>query len=157
MNVTLDLLGGQHQDVLGRLDEVERALGAGDSSALAPFASYLVQEVAHHFEIEEQALFPLLARHLGSEQGPLAVMNAEHASFRELLRQLSDGLDSGRAGQAQERARDIIGLLRGHIAKEDGVLFPMATRVLSPEELQEVDARAAALGPAAHPADPTGS
>jgi len=153
MNVTLDLLGGQHQDVLTRLDEVERALGAGENAALAPFASYLAQEVAHHFEIEEQALFPLLAGHIGSEQGPLAVMNAEHASFRELLRQLSDDLDSGRPGQAQQYAREIVDLLRGHIAKEDQVLFPMAARLLSPEELQEVDARAAALGPAPQSSD----
>ena len=152
MNVTLDLLGSQHQDVLARLDEMERALGGGESVALAPFASYLVQEVAHHFEIEEQALFPLLGRHLSSEQGPLAVMNAEHASFRELLQRLRDGLDSGRAEQAQECARDIIDLLRAHIVKEDHVLFPMAARLLSPEELQEVDARAMAFGPAAHSA-----
>jgi hemerythrin-like domain-containing protein len=40
---------------------------------------------------------------------------------------------------------ELIELLRGHIAKEDQILFPMAERLLSPAELDEVDRRAAAL------------
>jgi len=145
MSTTLDNLGRDHQHVLARLAAVELALGDEGGPPIAEFASFLEREVRHHFEVEEQALFPLLARHLGTEQGPLAVMNAEHATFRELLADLVDGVHGGDDARAEARARDIIALLRAHIDKEDHVLFPMASRLLSPQEQEEVDRQAAAL------------
>ncbi|MBP1684670.1 MAG: hemerythrin [Deltaproteobacteria bacterium] len=147
MSATVELLGRQHQDVLARLSAVEQAgNGAG---VLADFATYLQREVMEHFVLEEQALFPILERHIGRTHGPLAVMDMEHATFRELLEGLTAGLGSDDTAQAQRRTHAIIDLLRDHIAKEDNVLFPMAARVLSGEEHAEVDARAAAVGTAA--------
>ena len=88
MSSTIDLLGRQHQDVLARLAEVEAGLLAAGRFDLAPFAAFLGGEVCAHFALEEEALFPLMARHLGTAAGPLAVMDAEHAAFRELLHAL---------------------------------------------------------------------
>ena len=145
MTTTMQLLSMQHQDVLARLTAVEAVLGDADDRLLTAFASYLEGEVVHHFGLEEQALFPVLARHLSSTQGPLAVMHAEHAEFRELLNSLRSG---GSAGQ-RTYARSVIDLLRAHIAKEDHVLFPMAERLLSAEEKNEVERRAALASDAA--------
>jgi len=145
MTATIELLGTQHQDVLAQLTNVEAEITARDGFDLAPFAAYLEDEVAHHFTIEEQALFPLLAGYLGEEDGPLAVMNAEHAAFRELLKGLTTALNSRDHDAQRAHAAELVQLLRGHIAKEDQVLFPMAARLLSPAEQREVDRRAAAL------------
>jgi hemerythrin-like domain-containing protein len=145
MTATIELLSTQHQDVLARLNHVEAEIMARDDSGLAPFAAYLAEEVMHHFAVEEQALFPLLARHLSPEQGPLAVMNAEHIAFRELLADLTTAVRAGNLDAQRTHAAELVELLRGHIAKEDQVLFPMAARLLSPAELGEVDRRAAAL------------
>ncbi len=144
MTTTLERLGEDHQGVLQRLTQVENAIGRA-ASDLSDFARFLESEVMQHFAVEEQALFPLLARHLGEEDGPLAVMNSEHATFRGLLGELRDGVRAG-DGAAQRRAGgEIVSLLRAHIAKEDNVLFPMAARVLSPEEQHEVEALARAM------------
>jgi hemerythrin-like domain-containing protein len=145
MTTTIELLGTQHQEVLARLTQVEAAIMARDDRDLAPFAAFLADEVVHHFAIEEQALFPLLARHLSLEQGPLAVMNAEHAAFRELLADLTTAVRAGNLDAQRTHVAELVELLRGHTAKEDQVLFPMAARLLSPAELDEVDGRAAAL------------
>jgi hemerythrin-like domain-containing protein len=145
MTATIELLGTQHQDVLARLTQVEAAIMARDDRDLAPFAAFLADEVVHHFAIEEQALFPLLARHLSLEQGPLAVMNAEHAAFRELLADLTTAVHAGNLDAQRTHAAELVELLRAHIAKEDQILFPMAARLLSAAELGEVDRRAAAL------------
>lgn len=149
MSSTIDLLGQQHHDVLDRLAEVDAALLAGGAFNLASFTAFLAGEVRAHFTLEEEALFPIMARHLGTGQGPLAVMDAEHAAFRDLLRALQDALAAGDAPGQRAAAAEIIDLLRGHIHKEDHVLFPMAIHVLNAEEQQEVDRRAAALARAA--------
>jgi len=153
MTATIELLSTQHQDVLAYLASVEAEMMTRAGSNLAEFAAYLQNEVMQHFTIEEQALFPLLAGHLSPEQGPLAVMHAEHASFRERLAALATALRAGNRDAQRTHAAELIELLRGHIAKEDHVLFPMAGRLLSAAEQAEVDRRAAALGgapPASH-------
>jgi hemerythrin-like domain-containing protein len=143
---TIENLCRQHQQVLAQLDAVEAELSAPGSGAdLKAFAGYLEAEVKQHFAVEEHALFPVLARHLSQTQGPLAVMNAEHTTFRELVNDLEAGVRSGDYNRQRSAAQDVIELLRGHIAKEDHVLFPMASRLLSPDEQREVESRAAAL------------
>ncbi len=149
MTQTIELLGAQHQDVLAHLAAVEAAMVTGDTPNFADFATYLTQEVAAHFTLEEQALFPAMARHLGSDRGPLAVMNAEHESFRALLSDLTRAVGKGDSTAQRERCVEIIALLRDHIDKEDHVLFPMALRLLSSAELAEVNACAATLKGAA--------
>jgi len=141
MTKTIELLGVQHRDVLAHLAAVEAAVASADGANFADFATYLSEEVAAHFALEEQALFPVLARHLGVDRGPLAVMNAEHASFRELLSALSSAVRADQREAQRASAGAIIVLLRDHIDKEDHVLFPMALRLLSPAELAEVNQR----------------
>ncbi|MFI5397912.1 MAG: hemerythrin domain-containing protein [Candidatus Binatia bacterium] len=149
MITTIKLLGTQHEGVLAQL----AAVGSAGGSAFAAFLAYLQGEVLHHFVVEEQALFPLLELHLPTAQGPLAVMNAEHADFRQLLADFATAVHTGSLEAQRRLTEDIITLLRGHIAKEDQVLFPMAERLLSSEELDEVDRRTAALGTFGSPAD----
>jgi hemerythrin-like domain-containing protein len=145
MTTTIEILGTQHQDVLAQLAAVEADIARADDSNLASFATYLEAEVMHHFVVEEQALFPLLERHLGLTHGPLPVMHAEHAEFRELLQGFAAALRGGERAAQRAHAEQLIALLRGHIAKEDQVLFPMAERFLSAEEMSEVERRNAAL------------
>jgi len=68
-------------------------------------------------------------------------MNAEHEEFRALLARLQGLVGSDLAEQAA-CARELMELLRAHIAKEDGVLFPMAERLLSPTEREQLASRA---------------
>jgi hemerythrin-like domain-containing protein len=139
MSTTIEFLGRQHQDVLERLRAIDGGTPPADGQ-VADVVRFLEAEVMQHFELEERALFPVLARHIGDTQGPLAVMNAEHATFRQLLAGLTAALRSGKLDQQQRCTRDLVALLRGHIAKEDEVLFPLALGMLSPEEISEVDA-----------------
>ncbi|HUI24507.1 MAG TPA: hemerythrin domain-containing protein [Candidatus Kryptonia bacterium] len=142
MTQTIELLSTQHQDVLAHLATVESTLRTADTASLAAFATYLENEVGRHFDLEEQALFPALARHLSPDSGPLAVMNAEHALFRELLAGLAAAVRANDVAAQRAHAAELVDLLRAHIAKEDHVLFPMAVRLLSPAEQTEVNERA---------------
>jgi hemerythrin-like domain-containing protein len=145
---TVDVLGQQHQEVLAYLAQVESHLEQGSGPDAAAFLRFLEQDVQRHFALEEAALFPALERHLGSAHGPLAVMLLEHADFRSLLAALSDAVQAANLDHQRAHARSLVDLLRAHIAKEDQVLFPMAGRVLSPNEQADVDAQSAPLLPA---------
>ena len=82
---------------------------------------------ANHHGKEERCLFPALAKAGVPEAGgPVAVMLEEHDRGRALLR----AMESGAAADRARAAREYVGLLREHIDKENGVLFPLADAVL---------------------------
>lgn len=98
----------------------------------------------HHHK-EEGVLFPAMLRGgLPGESGPIPVMLHEHQQGRELTRAIREAAtrmqegDGGAAGRLVGSVRAYTALLRNHIAKEDGVLFPMADTMLSPQAEREV-------------------
>ena len=93
-------------------------------------------DLNHHAK-EERYLFPALAKAgVPSEGGPVAVMLAEHVEGRGFIRAMEAGSASSRA----EAARRYVQLLRDHIEKENGVLFPLTEAVLE-ERAQQALAR----------------
>jgi hemerythrin-like domain-containing protein len=93
-------------------------------------------DLNHHAK-EERYLFPALVKAgVPSEGGPIAVMLAEHVEGRALIQVMGAGVVSRQA----DAARRYIQLLRDHIDKENGVLFPLAEAVLE-EHAQRAVAR----------------
>ena len=81
---------------------------------------------SHHAK-EEHVLFPaMIETGVPSEDGPIAVVLEEHARGRGLIHAMAAGTPSERAASAVEYVR----LLRDHIDKEDGFVFPLADAVL---------------------------
>jgi hemerythrin-like domain-containing protein len=92
-----------------------------------------------HHKKEEGVLFTAMAAAgMPTEVGPIAVMLAEHEQGRAYTRGMRQGAERMQAGDVSARAeviqnaRGYAALLRQHIAKEDGVLFPMADQVIPP-------------------------
>jgi hemerythrin-like domain-containing protein len=90
----------------------------------------------HHGK-EEQGLFPLLHRKgLPTHVGPIAVMLAEHEQGRAAIRRMRAAVQAGEQGIVGSAhafavaAHAYVALLRQHIDKENGVLFPMADQML---------------------------
>lgn len=99
----------------------------------------------HHGK-EEANLFPRLeAAGVPRAGGPLGVMLHEHDQGREYVAAIDGAIDAYEAGDASashtiaENARGYVELLREHIVKEEQVLFPMADRVLSPDDQRELE------------------
>jgi hemerythrin-like domain-containing protein len=147
-----DILKEEHRVIERVLDSLETAAGrlrAGDAIGGVYFveAAEFVKGFAdgcHHMK-EEGVLFPALeAAGVPNAGGPIGVMLAEHAEGRRLtqaMRAAAERLDAGQADQAAvvaQNALAYVALLRQHIAKEDGVLFPMADRVIPPEQRAEI-------------------
>ena len=143
MTKTIETLRGQHQTVLARLDRIE-AVAPPDAARMEEFLTFLKTDLKEHLELEEGALFPVLSHHPHLANGPVAVMEAEHRECDALAAELAVAVRMGRIAAAASVVRQIIAVLRAHIDKEDHVLFPLAGRMLSAAERQEIDARAAA-------------
>jgi hemerythrin-like domain-containing protein len=81
----------------------------------------------NHHAKEETSLFPAMVKAgVPSTGGPIDVMLEEHQRGRTLVRAMEAGEPAGRAA----KAREYVVLLREHIEKENGVLFPLADAVL---------------------------
>ena len=128
----------EHEVILRALTVLERfgqALEDGeavDRTGLAWLRTFFgtFADRCHHGK-EEQHLFPALERRgMPREGGPLGVMLREHEEGRAHVRAMAQGDDR----QVAAAIRDYVALLRAHIDKENGVLFPMAEQLLPETE-----------------------
>ena len=149
----VDVLMSEHRTIERVLSAVEARLA---DSAGGPFPhEFLTQALdffrnfadgCHHAK-EEELLFPLLEqRGIPREHGPIGCMLKEHVQGRSYLATVRANLDAARDGSPEAvtavcgAAAGYIGMLRQHIHKEDNVLFQMAIRALSPDDVTELAA-----------------
>ncbi len=149
-----EILIDEHRVIERVLASLETAAGRlSDGQPLNPgvfiMAADFIKGFADgcHHKKEEGVLFPAMqAAGVPGEGGPIRVMLSEHEQGRRLaaaMRAAADRLASGDASASEsvaENALQYVALLRGHIAKEDTVLFPMADRVISGAARDEVSA-----------------
>lgn len=142
----IDVLLGEHRTILMLLDEVERERARLDGDGILREAFWL--DVLHfidefdgnlHHQKEEQLLFPALeASGLSSTTGPTAVLRDEHRRtmfWRQRLEQALSARDRVRVSAA---AASYVDLVRAHVLKENQILFPLAKKLLTAEQLQRL-------------------
>jgi hemerythrin-like domain-containing protein len=139
-----DLLIDEHRvidRVLASMDAAADRLARGEPISPGFFvtAADFVKGFADgcHHRKEEGVLFPAMeSAGVPGQGGPIGVMLAEHEEGRRLtraMREAAEKLDAGNIawkGEVVRNAKAYVSLLRQHIAKENGVLFPMADRVI---------------------------
>ena len=145
------ILSQEHKVVLEKLLVLEGALPALDVDAIEEVLHFMEESLPLHRQKEEELLFPALGKHIGVEDGPIAIMLSEHVTEKGYVVELRRALDERKAGGgADENVRrpalSILQLLRAHIAKEDEILFPMEEHHLTPEEQAEVARGMDAIG-----------
>lgn len=133
MRTPTDVLRDEHRVILGALDLLETAAARAAAGETVPAGWWegaigWLRSFAdrNHHAKEEDALFPAMIKAgVPSGGGPVDVMLEEHVQGRTLIATMAD--DPGRRPEA---ARAYVRLLRDHIDKENGVLFPLAEAVL---------------------------
>jgi Fe-S cluster biogenesis protein NfuA/hemerythrin-like domain-containing protein len=150
-----------HQETLAMLAELERAAASLPEAGPVPAAAleaidraeaFVAKDLALHFRLEDEVLFPMLG--LPNDVGPLAQMAYEHEMIGILAAAFHGACAAVRAGPMPEptsvrKLRRIVAdlsmLLREHIGKEDGILFPYADRHLEAVEAGRLSARMASM------------
>lgn len=146
------ILRDQHRNILKIADVLEEVLslepepGAFDYDAIAECVSFirLYADALHHGK-EEDLLFPALEEvGMSRQTGPIAVMLHEHEQGRAYARAMADALPAARDGDHDAQRRVVnaghgyIALIRGHILKEDNILFNMADQMIGQPECRSL-------------------
>ncbi|PKN12944.1 MAG: cation-binding protein [Deltaproteobacteria bacterium HGW-Deltaproteobacteria-4] len=96
----------------------------------------------HHAKEEDVLFVELIQNGMPEKSSPIEAMHIEHDQGRAHVRAIEDAAQKalvGEIGQGAiiaEHAKGYATLLRGHIDKEDNILYPLAERVL-PEGVRE--------------------
>jgi len=105
---------------------------------------YVIKNFAdkfHHGK-EEEILYPYVVEHKGfsKENGPVAIMFIEHDEGRGYVKKASDELKNNFANYSViiENLKSYSELLRGHIYKEDNILYPMIDSVITDVENEQL-------------------
>jgi hemerythrin-like domain-containing protein len=120
--------------------------GTDQREVLARFVElFRIFDDLHHMKEEDMLFERMLQNGFPRDNGPLAVMLADHKTCRELVSTLARLAEQTEAWTGEnhivlnETATEYALLLKSHIAKEDNVLYPMSQRVLPPDEWTGLD------------------
>jgi hemerythrin-like domain-containing protein len=143
MNQATQTLRHEHEaislglKILARMEQRVNAEQITDIEDLSTMTDFLktFADTCHHGK-EEGILFPALKEMYPAQtQGPIQGMLGEHTQGRQYLADMQAALQPTlKINAFHEAASAYAQLLRAHIEKENTILFPMAERLLSPEQ-----------------------
>jgi hemerythrin-like domain-containing protein len=117
------MLSDDHQHLESLFRDVVATCQRGDPAELRGEWARFERELSSHLDLEEHEILPAFARaHLSEAQG----IRDEHDAIRAALTEL--GVDLDLHCLRAERVEAFIQLLRAHARREEGVLYPWASR-----------------------------
>ncbi len=134
-----DALLGEHAVIYELFDYLrDTVLRSDDIRDLHGAVAVVERLLVSHARIEEDLLFSRLDPHfsqMGEQEGPLAMMRAEHRGIDDLLEAAR-----GETGVAALKSTigELLDLTHEHFQKEEVVLFPMAQQILGEANLTEL-------------------
>lgn len=133
----IDRFSSEHDVFISQLQVIEDLTrGGADVASVVAAIRTLAAPLLAHAENEERALFPDLEPSMGGEGGPLAVLTEEHHVLHGQL----DRMTADPPRWELEQVLDaFLRVLRGHIEKEEDVLFPAAAQLIDDTRLERMD------------------
>ena len=122
-----------HRDVDADWARVEEAVESGDLERVKTAWKAFDGHHRRHMSMEDDVMFPALEAATGMTEGPTAVMRAEHDQMRGLMDQMEAVLAGGDPQELLDLGDTLLMLIQQHNQKEEGILYPMASRVLEGE------------------------
>ena len=140
----IDVLLGEHNTILQVLDQVERESRRLETQGLLRESFW--DDLLHfadefdkglHHQKEEALLFPALeAAGLSPTTGPTAVLRDEHLRSNFWRQRIEQALRQRDRMRLSVSVASYLDLTRAHVLKENQILFPLARRLLRPDQLE---------------------
>jgi len=134
IEVVLNCLGKITEEA-NRTGELDEASANQAIDVIRTFA-----DKCHHGKEENHLFATLVEKGMPKEGGPVGQMLVEHEQGRAFVKGMAENVSEAATGNADalsnftQNAHGYVQLLRAHIQKEDGVLFPMADKVLNEDD-----------------------
>lgn len=124
-------------------DSIHEVLTSSDRALIDQAFTFLTHHLIPHAHAEEKALYPVVRKVMGSEQGT-ATMSRDHVEIEQLTRELGllrTKLTETKITEKQANAlRSVLfglhAIVKLHFAKEEEVFLPLLDSRLKPEEAQ---------------------
>jgi regulator of cell morphogenesis and NO signaling len=145
-------LKSEHPPLIEKLDglyeltqKVDQEINLEDTfPQLIEDVKIFISELEPHSEREEGVLFRMMEKYTGVGTGPIAVMEYEHDQAKMFIGTFLDKTNKEEVLSLEDQKK-YAGLIKNayftlteHFAKEENVLFPMAERMLTGEEKEEL-------------------
>lgn len=131
MSSIQDFMTQHHKTCDDLLVEAEAMLANKDWTAFATLWAKFEKETLHHFDLEEQILFPAFEEQTGMTAGPTMVMRQEHAQVKAMLEQMASAIEQQDIERAMGSSESIMIFIQQHNMKEEQILYPMTDNHLS--------------------------
>lgn len=132
MTTIAEFMAADHKACDNEFATAETAALTDDwNEAEAAFKAFN-DDMAHHFRIEEEVLFPALAS-AGGPSGPVQVMLMEHTQIRDLLGQMAAAVAQKDAEEYSGLSETLLMVMQQHNHKEENILYPIMDQILARE------------------------
>ena len=147
-----EVLVHEHQIIWMVLDAAERkaqqieAQGAAGVQGVDQMVDFFQSfaDRCHHAKEEDLLFVRMEERGVCVDGGPIGVMLREHEEGRRRVRAVAAALPGAAEGDPEALAavsgnlKAYVQLLRAHILKEDRALYPMADKLFTPQDQEEM-------------------
>ncbi|MCC6202171.1 MAG: hemerythrin domain-containing protein [Gammaproteobacteria bacterium] len=131
MTTITNFMTDDHRRCDDLLATAEQHAQQEDWAAAAPATLTFIDAIEHHFQMEEQVLFPEFERQTGMNGGPTYVMREEHRQMRDLIAQLRAATDAHNRDDYLDTTETLLIMIQQHNMKEEGMLYPFTDERLS--------------------------
>jgi len=131
MPTILDFMTAGHKSCDDEFARAEKAVLDTRWDEAAGAFNLFRADMAQHFRMEEDALFPALQA-AGGPASPVQMMCMEHAQMNDLLEQMAAAVKEKNAQSYSGIAETLLITLQQHNYKEEQILYPIADQILTP-------------------------
>ncbi|HUW26894.1 MAG TPA: hemerythrin domain-containing protein [Gallionella sp.] len=130
MKTIAEFMTADHSACDNEFAVAEQAALAGNWSETEAAFNTFRDDMARHFRMEEEVLFPTLAS-AGGPAGPVHVMLMEHEQIKELLKQMGMAVERKDAQQYSGLSETLLMVMQQHNHKEENILYPITDQILA--------------------------
>lgn len=114
--------------------KMEQNVAKEDWHAANKTFNAFVDDLIHHFDMEEKIMFPVFEEKTGMHNtGPTAMMRMEHAQMRSVVSQMKEDLQSQNKNHFFGLSESLMMLMQQHNMKEEQMLYAMADAHIGPQ------------------------
>lgn len=120
-----DVMTTDHKRCDGLYARAETAVSKNDWDNAQTFSRDFFDGLLHHFQHEENILFPAFEEASGMRHGPTEMMRHEHEQMRALVTELEKALENKNQDRYLGLSETLLIYMQQHNMKEEQILYPM--------------------------------